>query len=63
MSRRTARTETNGHEALLSPGLVLRPPVTLADLKRDTENDPEGAEEFVELIRTLRKEGSRSVRI
>jgi hypothetical protein len=29
------------------------------DLKRDTEYDPEGAEEFVALIRALRKESSR----
>jgi hypothetical protein len=28
---------------------------------RDTENDPEGAEEFVALIRALRKEVSRTI--
>jgi hypothetical protein len=38
--------------------LVLKPPVTVEDLKRDIEHDPEGADEFVALIRVLRKEGS-----
>ena len=37
------------------------PPVSVEDLKTDTEYDPEGAEEFVALIRALRKEGSRPV--
>jgi hypothetical protein len=40
------------------PRAVLKPPVGLEDLKTDTENDPKGAEEFVALIRALRKEGS-----
>ena len=31
------------------------------DLKKDTEHDPEGAEEFVALIRALRQSDSRSV--
>ena len=43
----------------LPAGLVLKPPVSLEDLKTDTEHDPEGAEEFVALIRALRKESSR----
>ena len=42
-------------------GVVLKPPVSLDELKTDTEDDPEGAEEFVALIRALRKEGSRPV--
>jgi hypothetical protein len=42
-------------------GAVLKPPVTMEDLKTDTECDPQGAEEFVALIRALRKEGSRPV--
>ena len=46
---------------LLPAGLVLKPPVSLEELKTDTEYDPEGAEEFVALIRALRKEGSRPV--
>jgi hypothetical protein len=41
--------------------VILRPAVTLEDLKTDIEHDPEGAEEFVALIRTLRREGSRSL--
>ncbi|MGA2595070.1 MAG: hypothetical protein ABSH32_34675 [Bryobacteraceae bacterium] len=45
----------------LPAGLVLKPPVSLEDLKTDTEYDPEGAEEFVAFIRALRKESSRPV--
>jgi hypothetical protein len=37
------------------------PPVSVDDLKKDTEHDPEGAEEFVALIRALRQSDSRSV--
>ena len=45
----------------LPAGVVLKPPVSAEDLRTDTEHDPEGAEEFVALIRALRKEGSRPV--
>jgi hypothetical protein len=45
----------------LPAGVVLKPPVSIEDLKTDTEYDPKGAEEFVALIRALRSEGSRSV--
>lgn len=45
----------------LPAGLVLKPPVSLEELKTDTEYDPEGAEEFVALIRALRKESARPV--
>ena len=45
----------------LPAGVVLRPPVSVEDLKTDIEHDPEGAEEFVALIWALRKEGSRPV--
>jgi hypothetical protein len=38
----------------LPPGLVLLPPVSLEDLKKDTEQDPEGAAAFVALIRRMR---------
>lgn len=41
--------------------VVLKPAVSLDDLKTDTEFDPEGAVEFVTLIRALRKEGARPV--
>jgi len=44
----------------LLPGIVLGPPVGIEDLKADTENDPEGAEEFVALIRALRREVPRA---
>ena len=39
----------------LPPGVVLGSPASIEDLRADTENDPKGAEEFVALIRTLRK--------
>ena len=45
----------------LPAGVVLRPPVSVEDLKTDIEYDPEDAEEFVALIRPLRKGGSRPV--
>ena len=48
-----------GDQVRLPGGVVLKPPVSVEDLKTDTEYDPEGAEEFVALIRALRKEGSR----
>jgi hypothetical protein len=40
---------------------MFKPPVSAEDLKTDTEDDPKGAEEFVALIRALRKEQSRPV--
>ena len=54
-------TETGGDQIRLQPGVAFRPPVSLDDLKVDTEYDPQGAEEFVALIRALRKEGPRPV--
>ena len=39
----------------LPAGTVLKPPVTLEDLQRYRVHDPEGAEEFVALIRASRK--------
>jgi hypothetical protein len=38
--------------------MALRPPVTIEDLKADTEYDPEGAEEFVAFIRAARQGNS-----
>ena len=61
MANRTDKAETGGDQVRLPAGVVLKPPVSLDDLKTDTEYDPEGAEEFVALIRALRKEGSRPV--
>ena len=51
--------EAGGDQVRLPAGLVLKPPVSAEDLKADTEYDPEGAEEFVALIRALRRAGSR----
>ena len=45
----------------LPAGVVLKLPVSAEELKADTEHDPEGAEEFVALIRALRKEGTRPI--
>jgi hypothetical protein len=59
MPQRTEGTEAGGVQ--LPPGVVLKPPVTLEDLKADTEYDPKGAEEFGALIRVLRTERARPV--
>ena len=57
---RTAKgSEAIGDEVRLPAGVVLKPPVRAEELEVDTEHDPEGAEEFVALIRALRKEASR----
>jgi hypothetical protein len=61
MPQRADKTATGADQVRLPAGLVLKPPVTIEDLKTDTEYDPEGAEEFVALIRALRKEGSRPI--
>ncbi|MBZ5609360.1 MAG: hypothetical protein LAP38_13940 [Acidobacteriia bacterium] len=63
MPQQTEGTEKNRNQVLLPPDVVLGPPVTLDDLKADTEYDPEGAEEFVALIRALRQQGSRPIAI
>ena len=47
--------ETKGAEC--DQLMTIKPPVNAADLKADTEYDPEGADEFVTLIQALRKEG------
>ncbi len=52
----TDKTEAGGNSVRLPVGVVLKPPVTLEELKSDTECDPDGAEEFVALIRALREE-------
>jgi len=61
MPRRTESKDTRGDQVRLPAGMVLKPPVSAEDLKTDTEYEPEGAEEFVALIRTLRKGSSRPV--
>jgi hypothetical protein len=55
----TAKLPESG--ARWQKGLTLLPPVSIADLRKDTEHDPEGAEEFVALIRALRRSDSRGV--
>ncbi|SPE34282.1 hypothetical protein SBA6_350008 [Candidatus Sulfopaludibacter sp. SbA6] len=60
MPHRTEGTETEADRVSLPLSLILKPPVSTEDLKTDIEHDPEGAEEFVAMIRVLRKEGSRS---
>jgi hypothetical protein len=45
----------------LPEGFVLLPPVDMKDLKKDTEHNPEGAEEFVALIRQLRQRDAHPV--
>jgi hypothetical protein len=61
MPRKTEGTEAGSDQVRLPVGVVLKPPVSAEDLRSDTEYDPEGAEEFVALIRALRKEGSRPI--
>ena len=61
MAQRADKAGTGGDQVPLVTGVVLKPPVSLDDLKAETEYDPEGAEEFVALLRALRKESSRPV--
>jgi hypothetical protein len=63
MPQRTEGTETGQDQLRLPAGVVLKPPVSVEDLTTGTEYDPEGAEEFVALIRALRTEGSRPVNL
>jgi hypothetical protein len=61
MPQRTEGKTTGGDRVRLQAGVLLTPAVSVQDLNTDTEHDPEGAEEFVALIRALRKEGSLHV--
>jgi hypothetical protein len=61
MSQRADNTETSGNEIRLPAGVVLKPPVSIDDLRADTEYDPEGAEEFIALIQALRNESNRPI--
>ena len=61
MPQRADKTEAGGDQVRLPTGVILKPPVTMEDLKTDTECDQGGAEEFVALIRALRKDGSRPI--
>ncbi len=59
MPRKIEGAEADGEQIRLPAGLALKPPISAADLREDTEYDPEGAEEFVALIRALRQEALR----
>ena len=61
MQQETESTGIETSRARFPGDLVLLPPVSTDDLKRDTEHDPEGAEEFVALLRQLRQTDSRTV--
>jgi hypothetical protein len=61
MAQRTEGTRTGRDRVRLPAGIVLKPAVSAEDLKTGAEYDPEGAEEFVALIRALREQGSRPV--
>jgi hypothetical protein len=47
MAQQTDQSEAWGDTRRLPAGLTLKRPVSLDDLKTDTEYDPQGAEEFV----------------
>ena len=61
MPQQTDSTATDAGRVKLPKGVVLLPPVSIDDLKMDIEHDPEGAEEFVALVRALREPLSRPV--
>jgi hypothetical protein len=61
MPQRADKAETGADQVRLLARLTLKPPVSMEELQTDTEYDPEGAEEFVALIRALRNESSRPV--
>jgi hypothetical protein len=63
MPQKTENARTTEDRVTLPKGVVLLPPVSIYDLKKDIEQDPEGAEEFVALIRALRQPVSRTVTI
>jgi len=60
MAQQTDQSETWGDKGQLPARVTLKRPVSPGDLKTDTEYDPEGAEEFVALIRAARKGISQS---
>lgn len=59
MAQRADKTPTGERQVQLPAGIALKPPVSIEDLKADTEYDPEGAEEFVAFIRALRQANSQ----
>jgi len=61
MPKRTEQEKARNDHLRLPANVVLKPPVSAEDLKADTEYDPEGAEEFVALIRAIRRSEARPV--
>jgi hypothetical protein len=55
ISVKADRTKAGGDAVRLPAGIVLKPAVTLEELKSDTDFDPDGADEFVALIRAVRE--------
>lgn len=48
--------QSTQEESGIGKKLVLKPPVRREDLLRFTEDDPEGADEFLELLREFRED-------
>jgi hypothetical protein len=61
MARETKTTKSGGTRTTLPAGVMMKPPVSLEELRTGIENDPKGAEEFAALIRTLRREAPRTI--
>jgi len=63
MPRKSQAKKTDWDHSRKAEKIELKPLVSAEDLKADTEHDPEGAEEFVALVRELRKSDLRSLRV
>jgi hypothetical protein len=63
MLEETEETQTRGDRVRLPAGVILKPPVSMEELTTGTECDPEGAAEFVALIRAFRTQGSQPVHL
>ena len=61
MPNKRDQSAEHEHQVPNQSGVVFKPALTAAELRADTEYDPDGAEEFGALIRAPRKEGSRPV--
>ncbi len=57
MSMIKGEPKTVEQDALAEPKVRLKPPVSRQQLLRHTEDDPEGAEEFLEFLRESRRDG------
>jgi hypothetical protein len=63
MPLETRNAERGAGQVRLPKGVVLLPPVSLEDLKKDIGQDPRDAEEFVAFIRALRRPAPRDVKV